>query len=76
MLNNILRYLLFLLQGVSLEPPACLLAAGLTGLNQTFLLYIALDVTANSIWEIDCFVLDGFDLNTVHKLSSKEKKSR
>ena len=30
-------------------------------------------VTANCIWEIHCLALDGFDLNTVHKLSSKEK---
>ena len=37
---------------------------------------LALDVSANSICDIHCLVLDGFDLNTVHKLSSKEKKSR
>ena len=39
--------------------------------------YLALDVTTNCICEIHCIaaVLDGFDLNTVHKLSSKEKKS-
>ena len=36
---------------------------------------LALDVTANCICELHCFALDGFDLNTVHKLSSKEKKS-
>ena len=40
-----------------------------------FLLYIALDVTANYIYEIHCLALDGFKLNTVHKLSSKMKKS-
>ena len=40
-----------------------------------FLYYLALDVTANCICEIHCLPLDGFDLNTVHKLSSKEKKS-
>ena len=37
--------------------------------------YLALDITANCICEIHCLVLDGFDLNTVHKLSSKEEKS-
>ena len=31
-------------------------------------------VVANCICEIHCLVLDGFDLNAVHKLSSKEKK--
>ena len=35
-----------------------------------------MDVTANCICEIDCLALDGFDLNPVHKLISKEKKSR
>ena len=35
----------------------------------------ALDVTANCICQIICKALDGFDLNTVHKLSCKEKKS-
>ena len=37
--------------------------------------YLALDVTTNYICEIHCLALHGFDLNTVHKLSSKEKKS-
>ena len=32
-------------------------------------------VTANCICEIHCLALDGLDLNTVHKLSSKEKKN-
>ena len=32
-------------------------------------------VTASCINEIQCLAPDGFDLNTVHKLSSKEKKS-
>ena len=32
------------------------------------------DVTANCQCEIHCLVLDGFNLNTVHKLSSNEKK--
>ena len=41
----------------------------------TFLLYLALDVTANCICEINCLALDGFHLNTVHQLSSEEKKS-
>ena len=35
---------------------------------------LALDITANCICEIHCLALDGFDLHTVHKLSSKEKK--
>ena len=35
--------------------------------------YLALDVTANGICEIHCIALYGFDLNSVHKLSSKEK---
>ena len=35
-----------------------------------YLLYSALDITANFIWEIQCLALDGFDLNIVHKLSS------
>ena len=36
--------------------------------------YLTLDVTTNCIREIHCFALDGFNLNTVYKLSSKEKK--
>ena len=39
-----------------------------------FLQYLALDVTANCICEVHCIALDGFDFNTVHQLSSKEKK--
>ena len=35
-----------------------------------------MDVTANCISEIACVALDEFDLYTVHKLRSKEKKSR
>ena len=42
--------------------------------GENFLKYLVLDVTANCIREIHCLALDGFDLNTVHKLSSKEKK--
>ena len=38
--------------------------------------YIALDVPPNCICEIHCIALDGFNLNTVHILSSKEKKSQ
>ena len=38
-----------------------------------FLLYLALDVTANPICEIHYLAPGGFDLNTVHKPSSKEK---
>ena len=34
-----------------------------------------MDVTANCIYEIRCLALDGFDLNTVHQLSNKEKKN-
>ena len=52
---------------------------GVVGPNNKFryfLEYLALDVTANCICEIHCFALDGFDLNTVHQLSRKEKKSR
>ena len=41
-----------------------------------FFSYLALNVTANCICEIQCLALDGFNLNTVHKLSSKEKKSQ
>ena len=41
-----------------------------------FLLNLALDATTNFICEIHCLALGGFDLDTVHKLSSKEKKSR
>ena len=43
--------------------------------NGHFLKYLALDVTAYWIREIHCIALDMFDFNTVHKLSSKEKKS-
>ena len=39
-----------------------------------FLQYLALDITANCIFEIHCLALDAFDLNTVHKLSNKGKK--
>ena len=35
---------------------------------------LVLDITANCLCEIRCKALDGFDLKTVHKLSSKEKK--
>ena len=37
--------------------------------------FVALDVSANCICEMHCLALDGFDLNNVHKLSSKEKSS-
>ena len=36
--------------------------------------YLVPDITANCICEIHCLALDGLDLNTVHKLSNKEKK--
>ena len=39
-----------------------------------FSLFLALDVTANCICEIRRLALDGFDINTVDKLRSKEKK--
>ena len=45
-----------------------------TGQFLAFFQYLALDVTTNCICEIQCLALDGFVLNTVHKLSSKEKK--
>ena len=35
---------------------------------------LLLDLTDNCICKIDCEALHGFDLTTVHKLSSKEKK--
>ena len=41
-----------------------------------FLQYLALDVTVNCICEIRYLALDVFDLNNVHKLTSKEKKYR
>ena len=37
-------------------------------------LYLALDVTANCICEIQCLALGGFNLNTFHTPSNKEKK--
>ena len=39
-----------------------------------FLEYLALDIPANCTGEIHYLALDGFDLNTLHKLSSKENK--
>ena len=48
----------------------------LTSCIKPFLYYLDLDVTANCICEIHCLALDGFDLYTVHKLSSKEKTSQ
>ena len=48
---------------------------GFFNMAQVSLQYLSLDVTANWIREIHCLALDGFDLNTVHKLSSKEKKN-
>ena len=53
-----------------MEPGACRKFA----IKFIFWKYLALDVTDNCICEINCFALDGFDLNTVHKPSSKEKK--
>ena len=41
--------------------------------REDFLWYLALDVTANCICEAHCLALDEFNLNTVHKLSNKEK---
>ena len=41
-----------------------------------FFKYLAMDITPTCICEIHCLALDGFDLNTVRKLSSKEKKSQ
>ena len=45
-------------------------------LSPTFLYYLTQDITADCICKIYCLALDGFDLNTVHKVSSKEKISR
>ena len=45
-------------------------------LGKFYLYCLTLDVTLNCIKEIHCLALDGFVLNTVHKLSSKDKKSR
>ena len=42
----------------------------------TFLKYLALDVTAYCICKIHCLALEWFNLNTVHKLSGREEKSR
>ena len=39
---------------------------------QHFLLFLALDVTASCICEIHSLAVDGFNINGVHKLSSKE----
>ena len=44
--------------------------------HRFFLLFSALDVTTNCIYEIHCVALDRFVLYAVHKLRSKEKKSR
>ena len=54
------------------------LEAGSSRSSQNFFVwwYVALDVTAICICEIHCLAIDGFVLNTVHKLSSKEKTSR
>ena len=41
-----------------------------------FLWYLALDIITNCDCEVHCLAQDGFNLNTVHKLSRKEKKSR
>ena len=41
--------------------------------KQSFLYYLALDITANCICEIHWLALDGLDLNTVHKLRSKRE---
>ena len=46
------------------------------GPRREVLLCIALHVTFNCICEIHCLPLDLFNLITVHKLSSKENKSR
>ena len=35
-----------------------------------FLQYLALDITASQIWEIQCLALDWFNHSTDHKLSS------
>ena len=40
-----------------------------------FIFYSTLGVTENCICQIHYLALDGFDLNTVHKLSSKDSNS-
>ena len=42
---------------------------------KSLLLCLTLNVTANSVCEIHCLALDGFDLNAVHKLIVKRKIS-
>ena len=42
-------------------------------MTQTY--FVVLDVTAYSICKTHCIALDGFDLSTAQKQSSKEKKS-
>ena len=46
-----------------------------TGKMQLLLLCLILGFTANCIFEIHCLALDGFDVNTAYKPSSKDKKS-
>ena len=41
--------------------------------HYTYLFFVVLSFGRHFICEIHCLALDGFDLNTVHKLSSKEK---
>ena len=42
---------------------------------ECFLQYLAQDITPNGISGIHCLAQDGFDLNTVHKICTKEKKN-
>ena len=41
---------------------------------ECFLQYLAQDITPNGISGIHCLAQDGFDLNTVHKICTKDKK--
>ena len=44
-------------------------------LGKTFLKYLPQDAVTNCIWQ-NPLALDGFGLNTFHKLSSNEKRQR
>ena len=44
------------------------------GNMKIFLYYLDLAITANCISENNCLALDGFDLNTVHKIRQQREK--
>ena len=58
---------------VAWTPPVCHPVPPLQFVTEVFLADF-FDVSPNYICEILCWAQDGFDLKTVHKLSSKEKK--